>query len=130
MILTTYTLYILLSIIITVWVGYTLSSNGKIFLIEIFSGDDHLAHSVNHLLLVGFYLVNAGFVTLTLKYGVKPNDMVEAIEFLSTKIGMVIIVLGLIHFFNIRSLIKFRESGIFKALGGTEIMAEGAYETK
>ena len=130
MILTTYTIYILLSIIITVWVGYTLSNNGKVFLIEIFSGDDHLAHSVNHLLLVGFYLVNAGFVTLTLKYGVKPNDMVEAIEFLSTKIGMVIIVLGLMHFFNIRSLIKFRESEIFKALSGTQPIAEGVHETK
>ena len=37
-----------------------------------------LVDSINHLLLVGFYLVNIGFVSLALRYGTKPTDLVGA----------------------------------------------------
>ena len=71
--------------------------------------------SVNHRLLVG-YLVNIGFVCLALRYGDKPTDLVGAVEFLSTKIGIVIVVLGAMHFFNMRMLVRFRQSPIFGRL--------------
>lgn len=67
-----------------------------------------MADSVNHLLLVGFYLINFGFISLALKYGDKPETIEQVIEFLSTKIGLVIMLLGAMHFFNMRALIKFR----------------------
>ena len=51
---------------------------------------------MNHLLVVGFYLINAGYVTLALKYGDKPAKFVQAIEFFSTKIGLVLLVLVLL----------------------------------
>lgn len=108
MLVYTYIIYLAISITITIWVGRTLNKNGRVFLVENFKGNNELADSVNHLLLVGFYLVNIGFVLLALKYGVKPVDAASAIEFLSTKLGIVIVVLGGMHFFNMRSLIKFR----------------------
>ena len=111
----TYTIYIVISVIITVWVGRSLNKNGRVFLVENFCGKEELADSVNHLLLVGFYLVNIGFVSLALKYGHKPTDVVEAMEFLSLKVGLVIVVLGFMHFFNMFILIKFRSSGLFTA---------------
>lgn len=37
-------------------------------------------------------------------------------EFITTKVGLVILVLGMMHFFNIRSLVKFRDNKLFKAL--------------
>ena len=43
---------------------------------ENFHGREKLADSVNHLLLVGFYLINLGFVCLALRYGDKPTDVV------------------------------------------------------
>jgi hypothetical protein len=103
-----YIVYLLLSIAIAIWVGRTLSRNGRVFLVENFEGNDALADSVNHLLLVGFYLINFGFISLALKYGDKPETIEQVIEFLSTKIGLVIMLLGAMHFFNMRALIKFR----------------------
>ena len=100
MIAATYAAYVAISLAVTVWVGRTLNRNGRVFLVENFEGREQLADSINHLLLVGFYLVNIGFVTLALRHGTKPDDVVGAIEFLSTKVGLVILVLGVMHFFN------------------------------
>ena len=105
----TYIIYLLISLMITVWVAHTLSTNGYLFLVDGFNGDEALARSVNHLLVVGFYLINMGYVTLALKFGARPTDLPEAIEVLSTKIGLVLIVLGVMHFFNIKVINTFRE---------------------
>ena len=64
---TTYLLYLAVSISITVWVARTLHKNGRIFLVDSFLGNEALADSVNRLLVVGFYLVNLGYVSLALK---------------------------------------------------------------
>jgi len=112
----TYLIYVAVSLAVTIWVGQSLHGNGRIFLVENFQGREKLADSVNHLLLVGFYLVNIGFVCLALRYGDKPTDLVGAVEFLSTKIGIVIVVLGAMHFFNVRMLVHFRQSPIFGRL--------------
>lgn len=116
MMLWTYLVYVAVSVAVTVWVGRSLHGNGRIFLIENFHGRERLADSVNHLLLVGFYLVNFGFVSLALRYGEKPTNLVEAVEYLSTKIGLVIVLLGCMHFFNMRMLVRFRDSPLFGRL--------------
>jgi hypothetical protein len=104
----TYSLYLAISIVLTVWVGRTLSKNGRIFLIDSFGGNEALADSVNHLLVVGFYLINIGYVTLALRYGTRPTDVAEVMEYLSTKIGLVLVVLGAMHFFNVYVIGRFR----------------------
>ena len=53
-----------------------------------------MANAVNHLLRVGFYLINFGFVALFLRLGTKPASLVEAIEYIASKIGIVLLVLG------------------------------------
>jgi hypothetical protein len=116
MMISTYIAYLVLSLGITYWVGQTLHRNGRIFLVENFQGQEALADSINHLLLVGFYLVNIGFVALALRYGTKPTDLVEAFEFLSTKVGLVVVILGLMHFTNMRLLVRYRTSKLFKVL--------------
>jgi hypothetical protein len=112
----TYLVYVTVSLAVTIWVGRSLHRNGRVFLVENFHGQEKLADSVNHLLLVGFYLVNIGFVSLALRYGAKPSDVVGAVEFLSTKIGLVIVLLGIMHFFNMRMLTRFRDSRLFGRL--------------
>jgi hypothetical protein len=97
----TYAVYTALSIAITVWVARTLFKNGRVFLVDSFLGNEPLADSVNRLLVVGFYLVNLGFVAMFLKYGDKPTDWRLAIEFVSSKVGIVLLVLGAMHFLNI-----------------------------
>jgi hypothetical protein len=104
----TYTAYLLISVALTVWVARTLHKNGRIFLVDSFLGNEPLADSVNHLLVVGFYLINIGFVTLALKYGEKAVNTQTGLEILSTKVGMVLVVLGVMHFFNLFVFSKMR----------------------
>jgi hypothetical protein len=104
---TTYVLYLTISVALTVWVARTLSKNGRVFLVNSFATDERLADSINHLLVVGFYLINMGYVTLALKLGDKPVSTQEAIEFLSTKVGLVLLVLGAMHFFNVFVIAKW-----------------------
>src|SRR5436190_10334075 len=93
----TYLLYLALSISLTIWVAHTLHKNGRIFLVDVFHGNEPLADSVNHLLVVGFYLINLGFVSLALKLGYAILTPKEAIEALSVKVGIVMLVLGGMH---------------------------------
>ncbi|WP_309400273.1 hypothetical protein [Cerasicoccus maritimus] len=105
----TYALYLPISIALTIWVGRTLHRHGRRFLIDACHGDDGLADSINHLLIVGFYLVNFGFVTLYLRYGLKPQTTAEIFEALSARIGVVLLVLGGMHFFNLYVLNRMRK---------------------
>src|SRR5437763_3843771 len=97
----TYLLYLVISIALTVWVAQTLFKNGRLFLVDVFHGNEALADSVNHLLVVGFYLINMGWVCLMLKLGYAVASAQEGIEALSVKVGTVLLVLGGMHFFNL-----------------------------
>src|SRR6266700_6691950 len=99
--ITTYLIYLAISIALTIWVARTLHKNGRIFLVDVFHGNEPLADSVNHLLVVGFYLINLGYVSLALKLGYTVATTQEGIEALSVKVGMVLLVLGGMHFFNL-----------------------------
>ena len=102
-----YALYLIITLAITIWVARTLSRNGKVFLVQCFGHNEELANSTNHLLVVGFYLVNIGFITLTLSIGTEPTTPAEAIRFLSSKVGLAVIVLGGMHFFNMSAIAHF-----------------------
>src|SRR5689334_12615547 len=105
----TYLLYLAISIALTVWVAQTLFKNGRLFLVDVFQGNEALADSVNHLLVVGFYLVNLGFVSLALRIGYNVDDTRGSIEALSSKVGMVLLVLGAMHFFNLFLFSRIRQ---------------------
>lgn len=108
----TYAIYLVISIAMTVWVARTLHKNGHVFLADSFGGNGALAASVNHLLVVGFYLINIGYVSLALKETVRPQDTAAAIELLSRKIGWVLLVLGAMHFFNMYVISKMRRRAL------------------
>jgi len=103
-----YSIYLPVSILLTIWVARTLFNHGRIFLIEIFRQDLTLADSVNKLLLVGFYLVNIGYAVYTLKIWDTLDSTQAVIEILSEKIGWIILVLGGMHFFNLFILFSLR----------------------
>lgn len=107
-IVVTYMLYLGVSVALTVWVGRTLFTNGHVFLVDVFNGNESLAGSVNHLLVVGFYLINFGYVSLALKLGYDVATVKDGIEALSLKVGMVLIVLGAMHFFNLFIFTRMR----------------------
>lgn len=122
-IVVTYVVYLLLSIALTVWVARTLFKNGRIFLVDVFHGNEALADSVNHLLVVGFYLINLGYISLMLKISDPVTDARQSIEALASKMGLVLLVLGGMHFFNLLLFSKIRTS----ALNSRKPMPVGEY---
>ncbi len=107
-----YGLYTAITIVVTVWVAYTLFRNGKVFLIDIFHGNKDLADAVNNLLLVGFYLVNIGYAVYTLRVAEEIISARILIEVLSLKIGAIILILGGMHFFNMFVFFRLRKRAL------------------
>jgi hypothetical protein len=124
-IVVTYLTYLGISIALTIWVAQTLHKNGRVFLIDVFRGNEALADSVNHLLVVGFYLINLGYVSLALKLGYALESTQEGIEALSWKVGMVLVVLGAMHFFNLFVFSRIRHRSNSNVL--PESQAPGNY---
>jgi hypothetical protein len=104
-----YLVYLSISVGLTVWVATTLSRNGLIFLEDVFA-DSRLAKAVNHLLVVGFYLVNLGYVTVAMRTGGDLGTLAAALESLSVKVGLVLLVLGALHLFNVFALSRYRRA--------------------
>jgi len=104
-----YSVYLAVSIAVTVWVARTLHRNGRVFLVEAFHGNAEMAESVNHLLVVGFYLTNLGYVALALATTETLNTTRQAVELVSGKLGVVLLVLGLLHFMNLYVINKLRQ---------------------
>ncbi len=114
----TYLIYVLVTILATVWVGRTLHQNGAVFLDQIFDFDYDLSKGVNKLLLIGFYLLNFGYVLINLKFRGSILDVRSCIEVLSMKVGFIVMVLGIMHFLNVFILFHLRR----KSLKGAEVV--------
>ena len=109
----TYAFYLAISIALTVWVARVLFKNGRIFLVDIFHGNAQLADSVNRLLVVGFYLVNVGYMSLAMKEGGLIANTQVVLEVLSYKLGWIILILGAMHFLNLIVFFKLRNRAQF-----------------
>ena len=114
-IIITYSFYLVITIALTIWVARTLFKNGKVFLIDIFHGNKELADSVNNLLLVGFYLINIGYAVYTLQVTSAISNVQQVIEKLSLKIGLIILILGAMHFFNLYIFFTLRKKATQEA---------------
>jgi hypothetical protein len=93
----TYLAYLAITIGITIWVARTLRRHGIVFLAR---SEDELpvAEALSHLLIVGFYLVNFGAISFVMKSHDKVIDAQTGIELLSTKVGVILVALGAMHF--------------------------------
>lgn len=93
-----YGAYLVFSIALTIWVARALSSTGQIFLVRCFGQDLELAQSTNRLLVIGFYLVNIGFVCYRLEFW-HPGETYVLAE-IGSRVGVTLLVLGAMHVFN------------------------------
>src|SRR5208337_3731441 len=118
-----YVAYLLISLAVTIWVARTLHKNGRVFLVDAFHGNAELADSVNHLLVVGFYLINVGYIALALKTEEAMTSARGVIELESGKIGVVLLILGAMHFLNIFVLGRMRQKARSRANHGQSILA-------
>lgn len=93
-----YLAYLTVSVYITLVVGRTLNQNGLVFLTNQLAGNKPLAIAINNLLLIGYYLINSGYVLLVLNANsLNIDELNQLIYFLSLNIGLVSFMLGLMH---------------------------------
>jgi hypothetical protein len=111
----TYLLYLALAVPLTIWVGRALSRHGGAFLVDVFYGDDRLANAVNQLLVIGFYLLNLGYLSYFMATSGDVENAREVMEALATKVGGVALVVGAIHFANLWCLNAFRRRALLRA---------------
>jgi len=106
-----YAVYLLISVAATVLVARTLHRNGRVFLVDAFHGNVELAGSVNHLLVVGFYLINVGYVVRSLTTDRTVENLRQSMEMVSDKIGTILLILGAMHFMNVYIFNRLRLRG-------------------
>lgn len=123
----TYVVYLGISAALTIWVARVLSSNGRAFLVGVYDGDYVLADSINQLLVVGFYLVNFGYVCLALRTYGEVDTLRGAFEVLSQKVGLVLLVLGLMHLLNLLVFSRVRRASV--SPGATKAVNTGTPRT-
>jgi uncharacterized membrane protein len=104
----TYLVYLAISVSLTVGAGLVLSRSGRVFLRDVFGGDQALAEAVNRLLVVGFYLLTLGFVVLAMRPSGQITSIPQAAGVLSVKIGEVLLVLGALHLMNVAIFRRIR----------------------
>jgi hypothetical protein len=99
-ILITYTVYLALAGLITVLVGRDLHTNGYFLILDLFE-NTAFTKTVNNMLLTAYYLVNIGYIAITVSQFGDISSVVLAVEEVSFKIGAVALLLGALHFNNI-----------------------------
>lgn len=107
-----YVLYVSLSVTATVLVARSLFVNGAVFLIEVFNGNTDLAGSVNRLLRTGFYLVNIGYIFMNVRVHLVDMSVAEGMVALLSKVGLIILVLGVWHLINMAILLRLRKRAV------------------
>ncbi|MEZ5168453.1 MAG: hypothetical protein R2695_18980 [Acidimicrobiales bacterium] len=104
---TSYLIYTAAAIGLTGVLARTLFRNGKVFLADVFVDNDGMADAVNHLLVVGFYMLNLGYALMIFRTDDHATG-IQTTENLVTKLGVLLLSLGVIHFVNIAVFWKLR----------------------
>lgn len=102
-----YGVYISISLYITFWVGKILHRQGEVLMLSSFKkyGYEEWVAPVNNTLLVGYYLLNIGNVLLVITTWHTLESFEAMIATLSQKLGLILMVLGVIHAFNMTVLL-------------------------
>jgi hypothetical protein len=121
----TYLIYLGITVPLTLWVARALHRYGEAFLNDVFGGDVSLAHAVNQLLVIGFYLLNFGYVALFMTSHATVGSARRLLEVLSMKVGAVAIVVGILHFANLWAFNAFRRRAVLRAKALPPIQPNG-----
>ena len=105
-----YSIYLPISLALTLFVAKSLFKNAKVFMLDIFHGKEEIANSTNKLFEMGFYLMNIGFALLILEidHYTGFNNSRVLIETLASKLGGFSIYLGIILFLNLMLFFRGR----------------------
>lgn len=103
-----YILFLSISSYITIDVGRRCFKSGKVYL-EYLIKDKHFCMTVNRILLASYYLLNLGYIAISLSSWGKIHNMEEVLAKVSIRIGYIILILCFLHFVNIFMLYILRK---------------------
>jgi hypothetical protein len=115
LVVTSYCIYLLVGLALTLKVGQLLFNRGAIYLQDVFGANQELANATNQLLRIGFYLILGGYILVTLKISGQVTEVREVIEALAGKLGAILLAIGLLHLFNLLLLSTIRKNRMAEA---------------
>ena len=102
-----YFLYFFITIPTIIFVGWKCFTIGKIYLLDLLK-DYRMCNAVNKILLAGYYLLNIGYIAISISFWENANTLEVLLEVVFTKIAIILIVISLLHYFNIATLYFLR----------------------
>ena len=108
-----YIIYAIITIYITVVVGYQCYKNGYHYVLSIFI-EEEVTQAINKILLLGYYLTNIGYAITIISTWKNITSLYMMINELSFKIATIVFILAGMHFVNIIILALWRKTSINK----------------
>lgn len=102
-----YFVYFAITFLIIVKVGKICYQNGNVFVKQLIPNHEDLCKKINHLLLIGYYLLNIGYCTMTIISWQKIVNFTDLIEVISYKTAFIIIIIAIMHYLNILLLTNY-----------------------
>ncbi|MDB5251707.1 MAG: hypothetical protein JWP27_876 [Flaviaesturariibacter sp.] len=93
-------LYLFLTYLVTVNVGFRFYRNGRVYLLFLLHGDAALTDSINRILLTGYYLLNLGYAAVRLRSWPTVTGWLSVLETVASRTGGILLTLATIHFIN------------------------------
>lgn len=100
-IILTYLIYLLLSAILVLVVGYLFYRSGDAYVCFLFPNDLLLAKNLNKLLLIGYYLLNIGFILFFLQKINTLDHWNDAVSFICRHFSANVLTVAVMHYFNL-----------------------------
>lgn len=95
-----YALYFSITAFIILRVGWLFFHYGAVYLHDLYPQRKDLADSLNRILLLGYYLLNLGYLAFSLKLWPEIPSAEAMLAMLCEKTGLICLGLGLLHFMN------------------------------
>lgn len=115
--------YLVVSVGLTVRAAWTLHRTGSKFLMEAFHGDREIADSVNHLLVVSFSLMMAGYLAMTVMFFKSYANLADIVPYDLAHFGGLLMFLGFTLFLHVYVLSRMRGEAKRRANHGESILA-------
>ncbi len=101
-----YLIYGCITIYIIWHVGSVFHKNGRVFILQLFQGNEAMTDTTNNILLLAYYLFNIGYAVLQFSYWETVTGVNSLVSSISVKAGTLILILAVMHYCNL-ALIYF-----------------------
>ena len=103
-----YIVFLFITFYITIDVGRRCFNSGKVYL-EYLIKDQEMCLTINRILLGSYYLVNLGYIAINLSFWNKISNVEELFTTVSTRVGIIILILCVLHYCNIATFYLLRK---------------------